>query len=382
MSKTNKNQSSKWPQRLMIGLFMVMGGVCGIFIARYLMDMSDGQASLREIIYKGVLLFISVYIAIFLQIILHEGGHLVFGLITGYKFSSFRIGSLMWIKIDGRLRLRRLSIAGTGGQCLMVPPEFKNGRIPFVLYNFGGSIMNLIISGIFGALYFIFPRGGSLSIFFLMITIIGIAFALMNGIPLSLGTVDNDGYNALSMGNNPDSLRAFYVQMKINEQITKGVRLKDMPQEWFVIPSEEAMKNSMVASLGVFACNRLMDSMDFIKAEETMKKLLELDTGILGLHRSLMMLDLVYCEVINENRPEVLDKLLGKSEKQIMKVMKSFPSILRTQYAYALLAEKDAQKAEELKLKFEKIAMSYPHPSEITAEGELMDYALKLYTTP
>ncbi len=271
MSKTNKKHQGKWQQWLMIGLFMVMGGVCGIFIARYLMDLSDGQASMGEIIYKGVLLFISVYIAIFLQIILHEGGHLVFGLITGYEFSSFRIGSFMWIKAEDKLRFRRLSIAGTGGQCLMVPPALKDGKIPYVLYNFGGSIMNLIVSAIFGGLYFILPKEGSLSIFFIITVIIGVAFALMNGIPLRLGTVDNDGYNALSMGKNPEALRAFYLQMKINEQLTKGIRLKDMPEEWFVIPSEEAMKNSMVASLGVFACNRLMDSMEFSQADETMK---------------------------------------------------------------------------------------------------------------
>ena len=382
MSKTNKKHQGKWQQWLMTGLFLVMGGSCGIFIALYLMELSEGQASMGKIIFRGAVLFISVYVAIFLQIILHEGGHLVFGLITGYEFSSFRIGSFMWIKAEDKLRFRRLSIAGTGGQCLMVPPALRDGKIPYVLYNFGGSIMNLIASAIFGGLYFIIPREGSLSIFFIMAVIIGIAFALMNGIPLRLGTVDNDGYNALSMGKNPEALRAFYLQMKINEQLTKGIRLKDMPDEWFIIPSQEAMKNSMVASLGVFACNRLMDSMEFSQADETMKRLMKMDIGIIGLHRSLMMVDRIYCELINQNRSEVLDNMLDKPLKQIMKAMKNFPSILRTQYAYALLAEKDEKKAENLKSKFEKIAMSYPHPCEIISERELMDYAFNASVNP
>ena len=242
--------------------------------------------------------------------------------------------------------------------------------------------MNLIISGIFGGLYFIYPKEGSISIFFIMVAIIGVAFALMNGIPLRLGTVDNDGYNAISMGKNPEALRAFYIQMKINEQITKGIRLKDMTEEWFIIPSEDDMKNSMVAALGVFACNRLMDSMDFAAADETMEKLMKMNTGILGLHRSLMMIDRLYCELISENRPEVLANILGKNEKQLMKAMKNFPSILRTQYAYALLAENNEKKAEDIRRKFEKIAMNYPHPSEITSERELMDYSIKIFTTP
>ena len=42
-------------------------------------------------------------VAYFANIIVHEGGHLVCGLLSGYGFSSFRIGSLMLVKIDGKL---------------------------------------------------------------------------------------------------------------------------------------------------------------------------------------------------------------------------------------------------------------------------------------
>ena len=73
--------------------------------------------------------------------------------------------------------------------------------------------------------------------------------------------------------------------------------------------------------------------------------------------------------------------MLDKSQKKFMKAMKNFPSILRTEYAYALLAEKDEIKADEIKSKFEKIAMSYPHPSEINSERELMDYAFSISAT-
>lgn len=56
-----------------------------------------------------------LYAAFFLQIIIHEAGHLIFGLLSGYRFCSFRIGSLMWIKKEGKLQLKRYSIAGTAG---------------------------------------------------------------------------------------------------------------------------------------------------------------------------------------------------------------------------------------------------------------------------
>lgn len=58
---------------------------------------------------------------IFIQIIIHEAGHLVFGLLSGYEFVSFRIGSITLAKYDNKYCFKRFHIAGTGGQCLMMP---------------------------------------------------------------------------------------------------------------------------------------------------------------------------------------------------------------------------------------------------------------------
>ena len=49
---------------------------------------------------------IAVLIAFVLHIILHEGGHLVAGLLTGYRFVSFRFLNFTLINQDGHLRWR------------------------------------------------------------------------------------------------------------------------------------------------------------------------------------------------------------------------------------------------------------------------------------
>jgi len=49
-----------------------------------------------------LLLVAGLVLGIFLQIIVHELGHLICGLLSGYKFVSFRIGSRMLIKIRGK----------------------------------------------------------------------------------------------------------------------------------------------------------------------------------------------------------------------------------------------------------------------------------------
>lgn len=360
---------------LIILLFLIIGFFTGYFLADSILYLKKTGYTTGEILLSlgGILLIL--FMSVLLQIILHEAGHLLFGWISGYRFLSFRIGSFMWLKKDGGIRFARLKIAGTGGQCLMGPPDLTEGKFPYILYNLGGSIINLLSAPIFLMLLFLLASGSFLSVFLILAAAIGIVFALMNGIPLKLAQVNNDGYNVLSLGKNPEALKAFWLQLKVTEQMTKGVRLKDMPDEWFAMPSDKAMKNGIIAAVGVFACNRLMDAMELEKADDTIAELLQMDTGINELHRRLLIVDQVYCELVGKNRQERLSRLLTKQQIRFMKSMKTFPSVLRTEYTYALLKENDNKKASKIKDEFEKMGAYYPYPQEIESERELMELA-------
>ena len=353
----------------------VLGGVLGGAMVSFLeLLLPEGISSMEKCLYMmGLLVFL--YLGCFIHIVAHEAGHLVFGLLTGYTFSSFRVGSFMLLKENGKLVTRKLKIAGTGGQCLMAPPEMVDGKFPVVLYNLGGSIANLVLALLFAVLLTVIPRDGIFALFCYMMVFVGVMFALLNAIPMHTDTIDNDGYNALSLGKNREAMEAFWLQMKINEQLSKGLRLKDMPDEWFRMPSDEAMKNNLVASMGVIFCNRLMDQGRYGEADALMAHLLEIDSGMVGVHRNLVICDRMYFELIGRNRREVLDGFYTKEQQSFMKSMKKFPSVIRTQYAYALLAEKDREKAEKALNSFEKVAKTYPYPNDINAERELMELA-------
>lgn len=320
--------------------------------------------------------FIAAVYAVFIfHIIIHEGGHLVFGLLSGYRFSSFRIFSFMWVKEGERVKFKRHSIAGTGGQCLMSPPDIKDGNMPVVWYNLGGSLMNIIFSTIFLVCFFLLNSVSVLSAILLLFALFGYSLAILNGVPMRMGALDNDGYNAISLTKDAEAREAFWMQMKVVEETTKGVRLRDMPAEWFTVPEDEAMSNSMVAARGVFACNRLMDEERFAEADELMAHLLEIESGMAGLHRSILICERIYVELITQNRREVVEEKLTKNLQSFMKAMKDNLSILRTQYAIALLHEGNKEKAETIKAQFEKRAKTYPYPHEIDSERDLMAIA-------
>lgn len=144
----------------------------------------------------GVVLFsvLSFLLALPLQIIFHEGGHLLAGLLTGYKFVSFRILNITFINSGGKIAVKRFKIAGTGGQCLLSPSEKPVEEINATLYNAGGFLANLLLSG--GALYLSVLYDAALAKTFLFIfALTGIFFAILNGIPFKVGGIPNDGYN-------------------------------------------------------------------------------------------------------------------------------------------------------------------------------------------
>ena len=374
MNEVKKKKKIVWQQYIGMAFMVLIGAMCGFIMVWYI-DKSSADTPLYQEILSLVGLFLGMYVALFFHMIVHEAGHLVFGLMTGYKFCSFRVASFMWLKENGKLKFKRLTLAGTGGQCLMTPPDMKDGKIPLVLYNLGGSFINIIIGALFLVGYLIFSDIPFLSPILLIFAVVGFMTAMMNGIPMRMGTVDNDGYNAFALSRNKEAVEAFWVQLKVAEQSSKGVRLKDMPDEWFTVPTDEAMKNSLVATRCVFTCNRLMDEEEFEEADALMAHLLEIESGIVGLHHDLLMCDRIYVELIGENRSEVIENMMTKEQKKFMKAMKRFPSVLRTQYVLALLSEKDAAKAEAIKNEFEKVAKTYPYAQDIESEKNLMRIA-------
>ena len=368
-----KKKKAQWSQILGSAVMILIGIVCGIILAKS-PSVFPVDNTVNKILWL-ISLLVVMYLATIIHMIIHEAGHLIFGIMSGYRFSSFRILSHIWIKKDNKMQHLRLKIAGTGGQCLMSPPPMLDDKLPVILYNLGGSFANIIIGAICLCLYFVFINTPFLSAVLLIMALVGFIFGILNGIPMRLGTVDNDGYNAWSLTRNQAAMRAFWIQLKVNEEISQGKRLQDMPDEWFDFPSDENLKNSMVAVIGVFACNRLMDQHRFNEAKSQMKHMLKIETGIVGLHQRMMICDLLYLELIGKNRPEICARYFSREQDKFMRSMKNFPSIIRTQYAYALLANHDAKKAQLYRIHFNQAAKTYPYNNEVAAERELMDIA-------
>ncbi len=366
------NFKKNMPQIILMLLFVAVGAVSALLTMRFMSSAADAGMQKSTCTFLAYLLLVIMVLSMGLQIVIHEAGHLIFGLIFGYKFRSFRIGSLTLIKKDGKLKYKSVSIAGTGGQCLMAPPEDENADI--LWYNLGGVILNTVTAVIALILFFIFKDVMFLSESLLMFCMMGLVFALTNGLPIKNSLIENDGTNAMSCRKSPAAKKAFLSQMKMAALQHDGARLKDMPPELFETDENTVNASGLEASIAVFKCNRLMDEKQFDEAKKQIDKLIYSENKVVGLHKNLLICDRIYLELITDGKTELIEKLLTKELKSFIKTMKKFPSVIRTEYAMQKLFYKDDIKAEKQSMLFESVALTYPYEAEIASERKLIEY--------
>ena len=356
----------------LIGALVGFGlGVGLIAMLERIPDLSKGEA-----IALCIFALAMFYAFFFIEIILHEAGHLLFGLLTGWRFVSFRIANILWHRdANGRLRRSKYSLAGTAGQCLMAPPPWQAEGFPCALYNLGGVIVNLATAAICGLLAWRNWDHALAALLLLEAAAVGLLLGITNGIPLPGLIVANDGSNLVSVLKSRDARRALWLQMSIAAAQAEGLSLRDMPEDWFAPFPEASMDNPLISAIAVFTENRLIDALDLPGAEAAIRALLAREKGILPLHRALLTLDGACCELLAGQSADLTTALDTPAVQQVMKAMKTCPTVLRTQYITALLRDHDeAQAAIHLKA-FEKMAKTYPYQQDLASERSLMAIA-------
>lgn len=172
-----------------------------------------------------ILLFIPVMLlTLQLTIIIHELGHLVLGLMTGYGFLSYRYLSWLIVKDKaGKFHWHRYSIIGTGGQCLMIPPD--QDEIPIFWYNIGGVLFNAL--SILPAVLIILLQSNDfinfvVSVFILM----SILLIATNWLPIK--GITNDGNNYREAKKYPETRIAFNDIIRMSMYYTYGYRSNEI----------------------------------------------------------------------------------------------------------------------------------------------------------
>ncbi|MGL5272763.1 MAG: M50 family metallopeptidase, partial [Phocaeicola sp.] len=269
--------------------------------------------------------------------------------------------------------------AGTGGQCLLSPPNVDKGvYVPYFWYNIGGGLLNLLTSLIIFVIWTLveeLPIG--IDAFLLFFSVIGLFLALTNIIPFKIGGILNDGANILQMRRNPSARIDFALQLRINADLQRGIRLKDMSDEYFVEKSEIDYSNIFQVSIQLICASRYIDQFQYEKAQQMFEEAMKHKEKIVALLVKEMRCELLFLELIGKRREEVIESLY---DKELDKYVKTYSKVMsakqRLLFALSLCRDKNRVAAEailnEVKCKQEAFLMK----GEVLSDIAIMEDCL------
>ena len=273
--------------------------------------------------------------------------------------------------------MKRFSVSGTGGQCLLVPPEKPDEEIPVTLYNIGGVAMNFL-TALVALLPFLciddMPFLGKM--FLILFMGIGVFLGLLNGIPMKLGGIGNDAYSLRLLKRNPDTKRALILQLRINALIQEGMRPKDMPEEWFRLEREIDYGDMLQATIALMEISRMQDREEWEEAYVRLEEALSHSKELVGILRQETEAELLFTALVigKEERARELstDKLLA----YIRAYSKVSSAKQRQLFALALYSEHDKEKAEKIYRTVKARREEYLMQGEVNMDLALMESLL------
>ena len=314
----------------------------------------------------------SMTLSFLILVPIHELGHLICGLLTGYNFVSFRIFNYTLLKEDGRFRIKKFAVAGTGGQCLLAPPELPIEKIPTGWYNFGGVLANIVMLVISVPFFFLDLNPFAAEALGIFVAVDAIMI-LLNGIPIMANGVGNDGYNMKLLKNNLRSKQGMVSQLRANALIQNGVRPKDMPSEFFENPEDIDYGNALEVSILLVYSSRLTDEMKYDEALECLETLYSHKDEIMPLYVKEIACELTFILLRTgyAERGEVL--LTDDLRKYIGNYRKVMSSKERLLCAMALYIDKDETKAIEIYNNLKERQKEYLLQGEVLSDLALME---------
>lgn len=291
----------------------------------------------------------------------HEVGHLVFGLLTGYKFGFLRVLIFVWYKEHDKIKftvsLKMMKVAL--GQCLMIPPENEKD-FKFVLYNLGGDIFNGLLLIILVMLRIAFPYSG---------IIWGAVSAVLLLLIVSLVPIfQGDGKNILTALKSKDAKHGMYLCFYVYSETMNGKkRYSELNSELFSVSDTADFNNYFVSYIVIYEAARLYDLGEYHKSIACYEKLKNAKPFI---YSNAIKSDYLYYYTVHKPDYEKAQELFA--DKKLQKHLINQPRILA---AYEYFVNDNKDKGRELLKKAKNEAKQIFNSGLRLME---MDYCAKL----
>lgn len=212
----------------------------------------------------------AITLGFIIQIILHEVGHLIGGLLTGWKFLYLHLYSFV-LKRENR-RIKKMIVSERGYKCIMYPKSIDTDA---TLYTMGGYIVNLLLA-IMGVIMLITARIDLVIwLYTWSFTAFGIGLFVMNGTS-SIKRVCNDKACLDMLKSDSYTKLCHNAQLVIAKHLMKGLTYRQIGEEG-ILQCPEVSLNDIQAYQAVLEYYYYMDMHNYMKMGQALNKIRDKD---------------------------------------------------------------------------------------------------------
>lgn len=232
----------------------------------------------------------SIIIAITVQIVMHEVGHFIGGILTGWKFLYLQVFHFAIVKENNRLSIKWISAKNY--QCIMYP---KGISCDAIIYSLGGILMNAIITVISAVVLIMNQKNILVWEYTLIFIVFGCAFLYVNGVP-STKRICNDMSCCLLLKEDEHTRVCHNSQLMIASELMGGKTYGEISTELLCL-SQEAADNDILAYHTVLEYYHYLDIEDYKGINEVLPKI-KLSSKVSQGVRDIILMEELYHDII------------------------------------------------------------------------------------
>lgn len=251
-----------------------------------------------------VLLFLlAIVVYLYASILIHELGHLLGALASGFKLNFLTVMRFALIQQQGKLRLRRMQKLSAGGLTSTVPTSCHNLRQKLMILIAGGPIASFSLF-LLGLVFLPFPTLVSQNpLLLVLVSLAGLNLylAIANSLPLKVGFYTTDGYILSALVRNTVEGQRFLAMYEYLASVAQGVRPKELSAE-LVERSLAQPEQSMHHGYGlIMAYYKALDQADINQAGTFLDDALAIKDYMPDFIRSSLFMEAAYFEAFHRH---------------------------------------------------------------------------------
>ena len=319
----------------------------------------------------ALLFYVIVYYS---SIILHEVGHLIFGLKSKLKFISFNIKGFSIIKKNKKLVIEKRKITkDIGGYCNMeFIDSIKYSKKDVILYFYGGIIINIIIAIIF-FIILLLSSNQYIKLISILYILYNAYLSILNSIPYTnIIGVNTDMKHIVNYLHDDNYIKKIITINKMFSHYEKNNSLIGIDEDLLYIPEE--FFNDYDITIALYYISYLSEKRKYKKMNESIDYVLSKTNDTIT-ESSINALKVQKIDCIIHTKFDK-DKIIEIWDNSFNKYINQLSIVSITGLVFKYLYYKvvdDEEKANDILKEYENRKLNYHNKQEILESNEFIE---------